>query len=292
MVSSSEAITAKNSSWSQDSLNNTLQGAKSKYLDSLSFTVGGLQNGGSVPTIANLLGTINRITVSVAGTVEMDLSLTDLYALNNLWLANEMRTKISAGDNQQAWVSGIQMPVWFPAVANETQVSLYYSAVTNADNLTVSATANYQASVPRRTALHYTKFTKNTSGVDDSSLNNWDHEFQALGNVSGILFNNTTVSGGSTVISDETLTQVGIDVDGVNNVLMYEVHEMGSLTNNFTGQMNSSLEDSPASLAILDNYYWLPIKEQIPRNSWIKTHAMAGASGESASDITIQQIPF
>ena len=292
MVSSSESILAKNSAFTSDQLNLTLQGAKSKYLDSVSLTVGALQNGGSAISIANLLGLVNRVTVSVAGTVEIDLSLTDLYALNNLWLANEQRSKIGAGDNQQNWVSGIQLPVWFPAVANETQVSFYYSAVTNADNTTLSATANYQASVPRRTALHYTKFTRNTNGVDDSSLNNWDHEFQGLGNVTGVLFNNTTVSGGSTLIADETLTQVGVDIDGVNNVLMYEVHEMGSLTNTYTGQMNSSLEDSPASLAILDNYYWLPIKEAIPRGSNIKLHAMAGVNAESASDITIQQIPF
>jgi hypothetical protein len=165
MVSSSEAILAKNSAFTADQLNVTLQGAKSKYLDSISLTVGALQNGGSAPTIANLLGLVNRVTVSVAGTVEMDLSLTDLYALNNLWLANEQRTKISAGDNQTAWVSGIQMPIWFPPVANETQVSFYYSAVTNADNTTLSATANYQASIPRRTALHYQKFQKNTNGV-------------------------------------------------------------------------------------------------------------------------------
>ena len=242
MVSSSESILAKNSTFTSDSLNNTLQGAKSKYLDSVSLTVGALQNGGSAKTIANLLGLVNRVTVSVAGTVEI--------------------------------------------------VSFYYSAVTNADNTSLSATANYQASVPRRTALHYTKFTKNTSGTDDTSLNNWDHEFQGLGNVTGVLFNNTTVSGGATLIADETLTQVGIDVDGVNNVLLYEVHEMGSLTNNYTGQMNSALQDSPASLAILDNYYWLPIKEAIPRNSNIKVHAMAGVNAEAASDITIQQIPF
>ena len=292
MVSSSEAILNKNSTFTADSLNNTMQGAKSKYLDSVSLTVGALQNGGSAPSIANLLGLVNRITVSVAGTVEMDLSLTDLYALNNLWLANEQRTKISAGDNQTLWCSGIQMPIWFPPVANETQISFYYSAVTNADNTTLSATANYQASIPRRTALHYQTFQKNTSGVDSSSLGNWQHDFQALGNISGILFNNTTVSGGSTAIDDETLTQIGIEIDGVQNVLFYEVHELGSLTNNFTGQMNSSLEDSPASIAILDNYYWLPIKEMIPRNSWVKINAMAGVNAESASDIVIQQIPF
>ena len=269
-----------------------MQGAKSKYLDSVSLTVGALQNGGSAPSIANLLGLVNRITVSVAGTVEMDLSLTDLYALNNLWLANEQRTKISAGDNQTTWISGIQMPVWFPPVANETQISFYYSAVTAADNTTLSATANYQASIPRRTALHYQTFQKNTSGVDSSSLGNWQHDFQALGNISGILFNNTTVSGGGTAIDDETLTQIGIEIDGVQNVLFYEVHELGSLTNNFTGQMNSNLADSPNSLAILDNYYWLPIKEMIPRNSWVKINAMAGVNAEQATDIVIQQIPF
>jgi len=291
-MQSNEAVIGKRAAFTASSSGNKVVGAKSKYLDSISLTVGALQNGGSAKTIANLLGLVNRVTVSVAGTVEIDLSLTDLYALNNLWLANEQRSKIGAGDNHQSWVSGIQLPVWFPSIANETQVSFYYSAVTNADNTTLSATANYPASVPRRTALHYTKFTKNTSGVDDSSLNNWDHEFQGLGNVTGVLFNNTTVSGAGTLISDETLTQVGIDIDGVNNVLMYEVHEMGSLTNNYTGQMNSALEDSPGSLAILDNYYWLPIKEAIPRNSNIKIKAMAGVSGESASDITIQQIPF
>tara|TARA_R110002020_G_scaffold350558_5_gene563979 strand:+ start:349 stop:1227 length:879 start_codon:yes stop_codon:yes gene_type:complete len=292
MVSSSEAILNKNSTFTADSLNNTLQGAKSKYLDSVSLTVGALQDGGSAPSIANLLGLVNRVTVSVAGTVEMDLSLTDLYALNNLWLANEQRTKISAGDNQQAWISGIQMPIWFPPVANETQISFYYSAVTNADNTTLSATANYQASIPRRTALHYQKFEKNTNGVDSSALGNWQHDFQAIGNVSGILFNNTTVSGGSTTIDNETLTQIGIEVDGIQNVLFYEIHELGSLTNNYTGQMNSNLADSPNSLAILDNYYWLPIKEMIPRNSWVKINAMAGVNAEQASDIVIQQIPF
>ena len=94
MVSSSESILAKNSAFTSDQLNLTLQGAKSKYLDSISLTVGALQNGGSAKTIANLLGLVNRVTVSVAGTVEIDLSLTDLYALNNLWLANEQRSKI------------------------------------------------------------------------------------------------------------------------------------------------------------------------------------------------------
>ena len=143
MVSSSEAITAKNSTFTADSLNNTLQGAKSKYLDSISLTVSALQNGGSATTIASLLGLVNRATVSVSGTVEMDCSLTDLYALNQLWLGNTPRTKIGAGDNQQNIVSGINFPIWFPSVAAETQFSAYYTAVTNADNTTLSATATF-----------------------------------------------------------------------------------------------------------------------------------------------------
>jgi len=292
MVSSSEAITAKNSTFTADSLNNTLQGAKSKYLDSISLTVSALQNGGSATTIASLLGLVNRATVSVSGTVEMDCSLTDLYALNQLWLGNTPRTKIGAGDNQQNIVSGINFPIWFPSVAAETQFSAYYTAVTNCDNTTISATANYRAGVPRNSALHYTKFTKNTSGVDDSTLNNWDHDFQAIGNISGVLFNSTTIAGGSTLIDDGTIRQVAIDVDGIDNVLLYEVHETTSLRNNFGGQLNTPLEDSPANLSILDNYYWLPINEMIPRGSNVRIHCMAGVNAEAASDIVIQQIPY
>ena len=292
MVSSSEAITSKNSAFTADLLNQTMQGAKSKYLDSVSITSSSLQNGGSAATIANQLGLVNRLTVSVAGTVEVDLSLTDLYALNQLWLANAPYTKIGAGDNQQNITAGIQMPLWFPNTSNETQISAYYSAVTNADNTTISLTANYQAGVPRRTALHYTKYTQNTSGVDDTSLGNWNHDFQSLGNVSGIMFNMSTVSGGSTLIADSGLQQVGIEIDGVNNVLLYEVNELPSLTNNYTGQLYTSQENSPASIANLDNYVWLPIKENIPQNSWIKINAMAGVNAESVSDLVIQQIPF
>jgi len=292
MVSSSESILNKNSAFTADSLNNTLQGAKSKYLDSVSLTVGALQNGGSAPTIENLMGLVSRVTVTVAGTVEMDLSLTDLYALNQLWLSNTPRSAISAGDNQTAFISGIQMPIWFPPVANETQISFYYTAVTNADNTTLSATANYQASIPRRTALHYQKFQKNTSGVDSSALGNWQHDFQALGNIGGIMFNVPTVAGGSVAIEDSTLQQIGIELDGVNNVLFYQLQELTSLTNTYTGQLNTSLEASPADNSILDNYYWLPIKEMIPRNTWVKINGMAGVDAEQASDIVVQQIPF
>jgi len=106
------------------------------------------------------------------------------------------------------------------------------------------------------------------------------------------MFNMSTVSGGSTLIADSGLQQVGIEIDGVNNVLLYEVNELPSLTNNYTGQLYTSQENSPASIANLDNYVWLPIKENIPQNSWIKINAMAGVNAESVSDIVIQQIPF
>ena len=290
MVSSSEAILSKNSTFTADSLNNTLQGAKSKYLDSVTITESALQNGGSASTIAALLGLVNR--VSVAGTVEVDLSATDLYALNQLWLSNTPKSAIGAGDNQQCIMSGLQMPLWMPPVANETQISFYYSAVTNADNTTLSATANYSASIPRRTALHYQKYTKNTSGVDDTSLGNWNHDFQALGNVSGVMFNLPAVGGGSVLIADSSIQQIGIDVDGVKNVLLYEINELTGLTNTYGGQLNTALENSPGNLTILDNYFWFPIKEMIPRNSWVKINAMSGVDSASVSDIVIQQLPY
>lgn len=292
MVSSSEAILDKNSTFTSDQLNLTLQGNKSKYLDSISLTSASLQNGGSATTIASQLGLINRITLSVSGTVEIDLSCTDLYALNQLWLSNSPRSKIGAGDNQQNIVSGLQLPVWNPPAQNETQLSLYYSAVTNSDSTVVSATANYQSSIPRRRALHYQKYDKTTSGVDSSALGNWDHQFQALGNVTGIMFYNTTVAGGSTLIADSTLQQVGIEIDGVNNVMLYELNELTSLTNTYAGQLNTPLEDSPANMSILDNYNWLPIAEAIPKNSYVRINAMAGVNAETASDIVVQQIPY
>ena len=106
------------------------------------------------------------------------------------------------------------------------------------------------------------------------------------------MFNLPTISGGSTLIADSTLQQIGIEIDGINNVLLYDVNELPSLTNTYGGQLNTALEDSPGDASIIDNYRWLPIQEHIPRNSWVKITGMAGVNAETVSDIVIQNIPI
>ncbi len=275
-MQSSEAITGKHSTFTSDNLNNVLAGNKSKYLESISLTINGLQDGSTATTMANAIGLVSRAT------------------LNQLWLNNQTYSKISAGDNQEWILSGLSLPVWNPAVELETEASFYYSAVTNADNTELSATANYMSGIPRRTTLHYTAFSKNTSGIDDTTLNNWDHTLSStIGNVTGILMKSATIAGGSTLIERGTIQQLAVDVNGQDSVLLYEWHELPSLQNNFAGQSYNSLEDSPASIALLDNYAWLPLgREPIPQGSNIRIKAMAGVNAETATDVVVQQIPY
>ena len=80
MVHSSEAITAKHSTFTSDTLNNTLQGAKTKYLDSISITINGLQNGSTAVTQAHIMGLVDRLTFSTSGVIGIDCSLLDIYA--------------------------------------------------------------------------------------------------------------------------------------------------------------------------------------------------------------------
>ena len=293
-MQSSEAITGKNSAFTSDNLNNVLAGNKSKYLESISLTISGIQDGGTATTMANAIGLVNRATVSFSGVIGIDVSLEQIYALNCLWLNNQTYTKVSAGDNQQWIISGLSLPVWNPPVNLETEASFYYTAVTNADGTTLSATSNYYSGIPRRTSIHMTAFSKNTSGVDDSTLNNWDHTLSStIGNVTGILMKSTTIAGGSTLIADGTIQQLAVDVNGQDSVLLYEWHELPSLQNNFAGQGYNSLEDSPASIALLDNYAWLPLgREPIPQGSNIRIKAMAGVNAETATDVVVQQIPY
>ncbi len=293
-MQSSEAITGKHSTFTSDNLNNVLAGNKSKYLESISLTINGLQDGSTATTMANAIGLVSRATVSFSGVIGIDVSLEQIYALNQLWLNNQTYSKISAGDNQEWILSGLSLPVWNPAVELETEASFYYSAVTNADNTELSATANYMSGIPRRTTLHYTAFSKNTSGIDDTTLNNWDHTLSStIGNVTGILMKSATIAGGSTLIERGTIQQLAVDVNGQDSVLLYEWHELPSLQNNFAGQSYNSLEDSPASIALLDNYAWLPLgREPIPQGSNIRIKAMAGVNAETATDVVVQQIPY
>lgn len=293
-MQSSEAITGKHSTFTSDNLNNVLAGNKSKYLESISLTINGLQNGSTATTMANAIGLVSRTTVSFSGVIGIDVSLEQVYAMNCLWLNNQTYSKVSGGDNQEWILAGLSLPVWNPPVNLETEASFYYTAVTNADNTELSATANYFSGIPRRTSLHYTAFSKNTSGVDDTTLNNWDHTLSStIGNVTGILMKSATIAGGSTLIEDGTIQQIAVDVNGQDSVLLYEWHELPSLQNNFAGQGYNSLEDSPASIALLDNYAWLPLgREPIPQGSNIRIKAMAGVNAETATDVVVQQIPY
>jgi len=294
MVHSSEAITAKHSTFTSDNLNNTIQGAKTKYLDSISITINGLQNGSTAVTQANIMGLVDRLTFSTSGVIGIDCSLLDIYALNQLWLGNNTYTKAGAGDDQEWITAGLTMPIWQPAVNLESQLSAYYSAVTNSDSTEISLTANFLQGMPTHSTLHYTKFTQNTSGVDDTTLNNWSHELNStIGKISGILLNSPTIAGGSTLIEDGSIQQIAVDIDGQDQVLMYEWHELPSLQNNSHGQLYSALRDDPATIALLDNYSWIPLGyEPIPQGSNVKIKAMAGVNASAVSDVVIQQIPY
>ena len=143
MVESNETIFGKHRTFTSSQQNMVIQGAKSKYLEGLTISINGLQNGGTACTTINELGLVNPISVDVGGVIQANTRLEDLYAFNKLVLGNNPIVKQGAGDNQEWIISGLYMPLWFPATNEETKVSATYNAVTNADNTELSLTAHY-----------------------------------------------------------------------------------------------------------------------------------------------------
>ena len=291
MVQTNESIYGKHRGFTASQQNLVLPGAKSKYLEHVSITINGLQNGGSVPTIANALGLVNPLEIDIGGIPQVRARLADIYAMDMLWLQHNPLTKISAGDNQEWIVNSLIYPCWFPPSRAEATLTATYGAVTNADNTEISITAEYLDGIPRNEALYYSEFSKNTDGVDSSSFGNWSQTTNLVGNMTGVLINSPTIPGGSTLMEDGTVQQLRIQGNG-NTLLTYEWSEIQN-PGIFNGQMFNALEESPATTGILDNYRWLSLaKEPIPAGTRVQMDIMAGVDSEAIRTIQMQQVPF
>ena len=291
MVQTNESIYGKHRAFTSSQQNLVLPGAKSKYLEAISVTINGLQNGSTATTIANALGLVNPLEVDVGGIPQIRVRLADMYAMDMLWLQHNPLTKISGGDNQEWICNQIVYPCWFPPSRAEATLTATYAAVTNADNTEVSITSEYLDGIPRNEALYYSEFSKNTDGVDSSSFGNWTQTTNLVGNMTGMLFNSPTIPGGSTLMEDGTIQQVRIQGNG-NTLLVYEWSEIQN-PGIFNGQMFNALEESPATTGILDNYRWLSLaKEPIPAGTRVQTDIMAGVDSSAIRTVQVQQVPF
>ena len=291
-MESTETIFGKHATFTANQSNMTVTGASAKYLEGFSVTINALQNGSTATTTANMLGLINPIQIAVGGIIQITTRLADLYAMNKLVYNINPLIKASGGDNQEIIVSGLWLPAWMPPVNETTTATMEYNAVTNADNTEASLTALYLNNIPRRETLHYTEFSKPTSGIDDTSLNNWSQDINLVGNLTGVLFFTETPAGGSVTIERGTIEQIAVDIDGTEKE-NFEFHEISAIPKIFSGQSYDSLMDTPDSTAILDNYKYLPIqREPIPKGARVRIRAMAGITAETIRTLPIQQIPF
>lgn len=292
MTIQTESIVNKQSTFTADISNIVINGAKSRYLEGITVMINALQAGATVPTVANILGSMNPVTVDIGGTDEVRSRLVDIFALDSLWLGQSPLTKISGGDNETAWVGGIWIPCWFPKVPQDTKFGATFNAVTDADNTQATVTANMLDGVPRRSALHYTEFQKNTSGTADTSFGNWDQDIDLVGNLIGVLFFQTVTSGAGVAITAQSLREIRIIVDGVNK-MHYGLNEIMGIPNaRGQAQQYLPIQDSPDDASIQDNYTWLPMIEPIPRGSKVRIEAMAGVDASAVRTLPIQAIPF
>jgi hypothetical protein len=291
-LETTETIFGKHRAFTASQQNIVIVGAKSKYMEGIAITINWLQNTATAPTIAEGMALVNPVTIDVGGTNEINIRYVDLLALNILMFGIQPEAVISVSDNNEGYVNGIWLPCWFPPTTEETKASFTFAAITNGDNSELSATAHFLEGIPRREALHYTEFQVNTAGIDDTSLNNWTHLLDLVGDAIGVLLFETTVNSASVLFEDGTLQQVAVDVDGTEK-LNYEWHEISALPKIFAGQAYNNFAASPNSLALIDNYKFLPLmREPIPAKSQMKIRAMAGITAEAVRDEVIQAIRY
>ena len=92
-------------------------------------------------------------------------------------------------------------------------------------------------------------------------------------------------------MEDGTIQQVRVQGNG-NTLLVYEWAEIQN-PGIFNGQMFNSLEESPATTGILDNYRWLSLaKEPIPAGTRVQMDVMAGVDSSTIRTLQVQPVPF
>lgn len=287
----SDYILGPNATFTANLLPTTVSICKSKYVEYFIIAMDNLQNTATPPTIIASLGNLNPINIKVGGTPEIFARMVDMYALNVLWLAHNPMTAISAGDNQQVYISGLIIPAWFPPTSAEVTIEGTFVAVANGDTTQLSIGYHALDGIPRNYSLHYTEFTRNTVGTGSSSGDNWIHEFTALGDITGILFFSTSIPGGAVTINLGTLNELYIKVNGIQK-LHKDWVDMSNM-NLTRGTAYHDLLASPGDISILDNYRFLSFeREPIPQGSKVELKVMAGVTAEEIRDLVIQRIPF
>ncbi len=116
MVMQTESLVGKASGFTADSLNNVINGAKAKYLEGMSITMGALNTGTTDITLVRALGMINPVVIDIGGTDEIRSRMLDIYALDKLWLGLNPWSLLATGDNDDWVVTGLWIPCWFPPV--------------------------------------------------------------------------------------------------------------------------------------------------------------------------------
>ena len=274
----------------------TINEGQNRFLYGMNFSLKALQDGSSVPTIANLMSVLDKYTFKVGTSILQQCSLTDIYALSALSGGASPQTTISSGDNNLLYAGGFFVPLSIDPTASTISVSLDYSAPTNADNVQVEL--EMISLEPRMQSSSFSgpiKLTKNsftTNGIDSSSYSNVQDSFTTTGTLRGILVKSETVPTGATAYNRGTLSDVLVTVGGINQLEFDFLSATYGIPNGFSYQSAQSLQNSPDDYSILTNYRYIPLNlEPIPAFNQVQFLGRAGVSGENVDIIYVEQLP-
>lgn len=115
-----------------------------KYLQ---VGVGALQNGSTALVLANIVGVLDEINVTLGGHQICKIRYDDLIAYNLLWLDNWPWFHLAGTDNYLGGLGGIKLPLYVTKRGRTLMTQTTFgTAITNADGTTLSKEYQYMNS--------------------------------------------------------------------------------------------------------------------------------------------------
>jgi len=180
-----------------------------RYIHAIDIGLDCLQNGGTAPTLADILSVINKVQVKLSGRITTEMSGQDLLAYNVLVDGREPLYLVPANDDEVGMISGLRMPMALPTGEHVLAVRFLHNAVATIDSEKLTmATVEYEEAIE---GAHYEIPTFSYTPPSTNAFNT-AVDTTYSGAVHGFLIYSPTVP---TATSDTaTLREARVYVDG------------------------------------------------------------------------------
>jgi len=227
-----------------------------RYIEEVHVSLLVQQNGGTAPTLEDILSIINKAQVKLTGKIVTELAGRDLLAYSVLVGNRSVKFLVPSSDNEYGLVEGLVMPMKLAAGAHTLSLRFLHTSVATIDNEKISF-ATLESDEPlaaEHIEIPKFAFTPPSTGAYNTAL---DATF--AGTLQGFLFYSTTIP--TTSATTTSLAKLRLKAGGD---IVFEDNWHGLAAQTYYP------EDSTLR-SVLDNYVYVDLsKAPIPAGTRVE----------------------